>query len=59
MNRLSRIFRSVRYVNSMDSSFETYYGEIIRRQSVGAPSASEARRDYAAVRASFERIATF
>jgi hypothetical protein len=59
MNRSARIFRSVRQVNGFDSSFESYYGEIIRRQSAGAPSASEARRDFAAVRASFERIAMF
>jgi len=59
MNPFVRIFRSVRGLASGDSAFEAYYGEIIRNQAVGAPSAAEARRDFAAVRASIDRASTY
>jgi hypothetical protein len=59
VNAFFRIFRSARGITRSDSAFESYYGEIIRRQATGAPSATEARRDFAAVRSSFERAATF
>lgn len=58
MNAFVRMFRSVRGIASSDSAFETYYGQIIRSQSSGAPSASEARRDFQAARATLERIST-
>ncbi|HUG14906.1 MAG TPA: hypothetical protein VMM78_07770 [Thermomicrobiales bacterium] len=59
MNPFMRIFRSVRGFAGGDSAFEAYYGEIIRKQAVGAPSAAEARRDFAAVRSSIQRATTF
>ena len=59
MNPISRFFRSFRGSVISDAGFENYYGAIIRKQENGGPSASEARRDFAAVRESLERASLF
>jgi hypothetical protein len=56
MNALYRIIRSLRQSGQYDTAFETYYGQLIRRNPSGAPSAAEARRDFRSLRASIERI---
>lgn len=57
MNAITRFVRSLRSQPTIDSSFETYYGSVARNSAVGGPSASEARRDFQAIRESIERIA--
>jgi hypothetical protein len=42
-----------------DSGFESYYGTLVRQIPEGGPSASEARRDFRAVRESIDRIVVF
>ena len=59
MNALTRFVRSFRNHPSIDSSFESYYGSIARNATVGGPSATEARRDFQAIRDSIERIAVY
>jgi hypothetical protein len=59
MNMLTRFFRSVRGNGVGDNHFESYYGQLIRKQGDSAPSAAEARRDYMAVRASVDRISLY
>jgi hypothetical protein len=59
MNPISRFFRSMRSSVITDSQFEQYYGALVRNQSNGGPSAAEARRDFAAVRESIERVSLY
>ena len=59
MNPITRFFRSMRGAIVADSAFESYYGALVRNQTVGGPSASEARRDFAAVRDSIERVGLY
>jgi hypothetical protein len=59
MNVFTRFFRSVRSNVGSDHNFENYYGQLVRKQGDSAPSATEARRDYMAVRASVDRISLY
>jgi hypothetical protein len=59
VNALNRIFRSMRTSMTSDSGFETYYGSLVRQTPEGGPSASEARRDFRAVRESIGRVIIF
>jgi hypothetical protein len=42
-----------------DSTFETYYGSILRDRQEGGPNAQEARRDFENLRASVSRISVY
>lgn len=58
MNPIKKFFRS--FASEVtDSGFESYYGQLVRNQAEGGPSADEARRDYAVVRESISRVAYF
>ena len=59
MNPITRFFRSMRGVVVSESAFESYYGAIVRNQTTGGPSAAEARRDFAAVRESIDRVGLY
>ena len=59
MNALNRIIRSMRNGIVTDTHFENYYGSLVRQLNDGAPSASEARRDFRAARASLDRVIIF
>ena len=56
MNAIVKIFRSLRVNGPSDAAFENYYGALVRSQNVGGPSANEARRDFALVRQSLDRV---
>ena len=56
MNLFSRMIRSIKESSVLDRGFETYYGQIIRAQEIGGPTASEARRDFLAARRPVDRI---
>jgi len=59
MNPITRLFRSMRGSIVADSAFENYYGALVRKQPIGGPSAAEARRDFAAVRDSIDRVGLY
>lgn len=55
MNAFIRALRTLRLTNAADAGFEHYYGQIVRHNHVGGPSAAEARRDFAVVRKALDR----
>ncbi|RIK45904.1 MAG: hypothetical protein DCC58_04985 [Chloroflexi bacterium] len=59
MTSFKRIFESLRRGMQVDSSFETYYGSLIRNSDSGNPTASEARRDFATLRSQVDRSLIF
>ncbi len=59
MNSITRFFRSMRGSIVTDGAFENYYGALVRNQTTGGPSAAEARRDFAAVRDSLDRVSRY
>ncbi len=59
MNTFKRIFDSMRRSIPADASFESYYGAISLHQPSGAPTASEARRDFASIRQAFDRTIVY
>lgn len=59
MNTVVKIFRAMRLANPTDAEFENYYGQLMRDNTVGGPSAAEARRDFAVVRQSLDRVQLF
>jgi hypothetical protein len=59
MNPITRFVRSMKStVARHDAGFETYYGAVAQ-QTVGGPSAAEARRDYQEARRINDRIGMF
>lgn len=50
MRTLSDLLRRIRTGAGADVMFEDYYSTLLSRTGSGAPSASEARRDFEAVR---------
>jgi hypothetical protein len=56
MNLFTRMFRSIRESSILDSNFESYYSNIIRKQELGGPTAAEARRDFVAARRPVDRL---
>ena len=56
MNLFSRMIRSLQESAILDRGFENYYGQIVRAQELGGPSASEARRDFLAARRPMDRV---
>lgn len=56
MKLFTRMFRSLHESSLMDKGFETYYGQLVRAQQTGGPTASEARRDFMAARRPMDRI---
>jgi hypothetical protein len=55
MLSVKRLFESLRRGIPADASFESYYGTLVRNQQVGNPTASEARRDFEAIRTHVDR----
>lgn len=55
MNSVKRFWDSLRRGIPADASFESYYGIIAMNQPEGGPSASEARRDFHAIRSHVDR----
>ena len=58
MSGFKRFFESIRRVPA-DASFESYYGTLVRSKQVGSPTASEARRDFQAIRSHLDRSLIF
>lgn len=58
MNRVKRMFTGSRAYTG-DSTFETYYGSILRDRQEGGPSAQEARRDFEGIRQTISRIGVY
>jgi hypothetical protein len=56
MNLFSRMIRSIQESSILDRGFETYYGQLVRAQELGGPTASEARRDFMAARRPMDRV---
>ena len=59
MFRLTNWTRRLSIGSGVDSGFEQYYGNIVRQQRDGAPSAAEARQDYEHVRRVISRAALY
>ena len=59
VNTVKRIFETMRRCIPADASFESYYGALARHQSVGGPTAAEARRDFAVIRQHIDRTFSY
>lgn len=56
MKLFTRMIRSLQESALLDRGFENYYGAIVRKQEMGGPTASEARRDFMAAHRPMDRI---
>ena len=59
MNGFKRFIGSIRRNVPADASFESYYTTLVRSEQVGSPTASEARRDFQAIRTHIDRSLIF
>jgi hypothetical protein len=50
------MIRSIQESSILDRGFETYYGQLVRAQELGGPTASEARRDFMTARRPMDRV---